>query len=53
MTPMLISHQKPQERLWDGPFYLSKSICVLMNEESKEALKKYNLVALQSLKIGQ
>ena len=50
MTPMLTSHQKPQKRQWDGPIYLPKSTYVLMNEESNEALKKYNLEALQKLK---
>ena len=39
-----------KERQWDGPVYLPKSIYVLMNEESKEALKKYNLEPLQYFK---
>ena len=47
MTLMLNLHQKPQKRQWNGPIYLLQSIYVLMNEESKEALKKYNLEALQ------
>ena len=47
MTPMLNPHQKPQRRQSDGPIYLHKSIYIFMNEESKEALKKYNLEALQ------
>ena len=44
---MLNPHHKPQERQWDGPIHLPKSICVLMNEESKEGLKQYNLEPLQ------
>ena len=47
MNPMLNPHHKPQERQWDGPIHLPKSICVLMNEESKEGLKQYNLEPLQ------
>ena len=47
MTLMLNLHQKPQKRQWDGPVYLPKYIYVLMNEESKEALKKYNIETLQ------
>ena len=47
MTPMLNTHQKLHKKQWDGPIYLGKSISVFMNEESKEALKKYNLEALQ------
>ena len=50
MTPMLTSHQEPQKRQWNGPIYLPKSICVPMNKESREALKKYNLEALQTFK---
>ena len=48
---MLNPHQNPQKRQWDGPIYLPKSIYILMNEESKEALKKYNLEALKSFRI--
>ena len=44
---MLSSHEKPQKRQWDGPIYLPKSIYALMNEECKEAIKKYSLEALQ------
>ena len=47
MTPMLNPHQNPQKRQWDRPIYLPNSICVLMSEVSKEALKKDNLEALQ------
>ena len=36
-----------------GLFCLPESIYVVMNEESKEALKKYNLEALQKFKIGE
>ena len=42
---MMSPHRKPQKRQWDGAIYLPKSIYILMNEESKEALKKYNLEA--------
>ena len=47
---MLTLHQKPQKRQWDGHIYLPKSSYVLMNEEAKEALEKYNLEALQKFK---
>ena len=47
MTLILNPHQKPQKRQWDGAIYLLKSIYVLMKEESKEALKKYNIEPLQ------
>ena len=39
MTLMLNPHLKPQKRQRDGPIYLPKVIYVLMNEESKEALR--------------
>ena len=45
MNPIMNLHYKPQKRQWDGPIYLPKSIYVHMNEASKEALKKYDIVA--------
>ena len=47
---MMNPDYKPQKRQWRGPIYLSKSIYVLMNEETKEAFKKYNLEVLQEYK---
>ena len=47
MTLMLNPHKKCQKRQWDSPIYLPKSIYILMNEQSKEALKKHNLEVLQ------
>ena len=48
MTPVEFP-SKTSEKTKTGTIYVPKSIYVLMNEESNDALKKYNLEALQKV----